>query len=101
MDTGEAVHYVDAAGYVVHGTGFYVAESAAEQLIVLIEFVRFRANCLAGEVEASIILQMLRVYHSLGDALAIRKHTVEMACDGKVFDVAIHKNMKIFALRPL
>ena len=61
-DAGEAFHCRDAAGYVLHSTGLYVAENAAEQLIVLIDkFVQFRAHCLAKELQTSIVLPKLRV----------------------------------------
>ena len=101
-DAGEAFHYGDAAGYVLHSTGFYVAENAAEKLIVLIDkFVQFRAHCLAKELQTFIVLPKLRVYHPLGDAVGIMKYAVQMACDVEVYDVELLKKMPLYGLRPL
>ena len=101
-DAGEAFHCTDAAGYVLHSTGFYVAVNAAEKLVVFIdEFLQFRAHSLAKELQTFIVLPKLLVYRPLGDAFGIMKYAVEMACDVEVFDVEFQKKMPFFVLRPI
>ena len=73
-----------------------------EKLIVLIDkFVQFRTHCLGKELQTSIVLPKLRVYHPLGDAFGIMKYAVQMACDVEVYDVELLKKMPLYGLRPL
>ena len=65
------------------------------------EFLQFRAHSLAKELQTSIVLPKLRVYHPLGDAFGIMKYAVEMACNVEVFDVEFQKRMPLFVLRPM
>ena len=66
-DAGEAFHCRDAAGYVLHSTGFYVAVNAAEKLIVFMDkFLKFRAYCSVHELQTFIILPKLRYTTLLG-----------------------------------
>ena len=71
----------DAAGYVLHSMGFYVAAHAADKIFLFIDqFLKFRAYDLAAELGSHVILPKMRVYHSRRIDLGMVKCAVEMDC---------------------
>ena len=72
---------VDAAGYVLHSMGFYVAAHAADKIFLFIDqFLKSRAYDLAAELGSHVILPEMRVYHSRRIDLGMVKCAVEMDC---------------------
>ena len=71
----------DAAGYVLHSMGFYVAAHAADKIFLFIDqFLKSRAYDLAAELGSHVILPEMRVYHSRRIDLGMVKCAVEMDC---------------------
>ena len=71
----------DAAGYVLHSIGFYVAAHAADKIFLFIDqFLKFGAYDLAAELGSHVILPKMRVYHSRRIDLGMVKCAVEMDC---------------------